>query len=95
MVKQSHDPRQDQIKPGGRVGKPGGKKDSIRYAANCAYRRYPNGFLHLPKLHHQNIGNGTKDAGKKQHSDPSKIIVGIIEQCQGCQLRSYPRKSGN
>ena len=26
MVKQSHDPGQDQIKPGGRIGKPGGKK---------------------------------------------------------------------
>ena len=86
MVKQSHDPGQDQIKPGGCIGKPGGKEGQHQIRRKLRIQKISQRITHFPEFHHKNIGNSSQNAGKKKYSDPSKIIIGIVEQRQGRQL---------
>ena len=87
MVKQSHRSCQDQIKPGRRIGKPGRKKGQHQICGKLCIQQIAKRISHLSEFHHQNIGNGTQDAGKKQHTDPAKIIISIVKKREGCELR--------
>ena len=79
MVKQSHDPGQDLIKPGGCIGKPGGKEGQNHVHGDLGVDDVACGAGEFFPEANQAVAGRAQKGSEKDHAENAEIVVGVVK----------------